>query len=162
MNTTIEELNKNIEKCKDKAHDGYNKDHSSIETALGFLRKKWLWPIPIVLVVVVSIAEYMRKGETLRPHTTTSSTFTPLIVTEPGTRVLVKKGESQGFLYKDLISWDVVPEIYVNINNRGWEGPYPPGYLRGSEKAIGAETLALRCDTQDFYVTLRVPMKKKE
>lgn len=87
--------------------------------------------------------------------------FTPLVVTETGERNLVPKGSTISFMLKDLISFDAV-EFYVAIDDKAMEGPFPPGYLHDNKKLIGAKKLELRCDIQDFYVTLRKPVPNSE
>ncbi len=86
--------------------------------------------------------------------------FTPLVVTETGIRNLVTKGMSTSFDLEDLISFDAVP-FFVRIDGGEWKGPLPPGALQGKLEP-GTKRLELRCDVQDFYVTLRKPVEKAE
>lgn len=82
--------------------------------------------------------------------------FVPLVVTETGIPHRVPKGSSISFNLEDLISFDAV-EFHVAIDDKAMEGPFPPGYLHGNAKLVGAKKLTLRCDKHDFCVTLRRP-----
>jgi hypothetical protein len=172
MKAVLENLDAELNKRKKDAHEEYQKKYSGVEKVLCALRKKWSYLAPIILVVVISIASYVRtvsaqkkmrvEKEVTVSATTASPAFVPLVVTESGEPQKVARGGSIRFNLEDLISFDAVP-FFVRIDDGPWsKDPLSPGALQGTLKH-GTKVLELRCETQDFSVTLRKkPVEKIE
>jgi hypothetical protein len=115
-----------------------------------------LWSMAIVSAFVVG-NHYRKKVWNTRPESESVKrpAYIPIATTEPVEKKLVPKGAPISFPYEDLKSFDAVT-FYAKIDDGEWKGPLPPGALHDALPP-GIKRLALRCDTQDFWVTLRKP-----
>ena len=141
MNTALKDLDKNLTERKVKAHEGYNKTYSSLEKTLCFLRSKWSWLTPIILIVALSVASYMR---TLWEHKKTqrlreAAAATRLVRQQErveaqnlekkirgGEVHIIKKGQSFGVVWRDILGISAVP-VRARLNEKGDFKLYEPG-----------------------------------